>query len=144
MKLSYHYLMLLNQSAFQKQVYEHLEHLDMSIGQPKILDFLLDEDGCIQKKIAIGCQIEPASVTSILAKMEKEEYVRREQEGGNRRSLYVYLTPKGKEAAYEVRRVMEEIEEKALKELSKEERELLLTLLKKANKGLLGSMFAGQ
>ncbi len=141
MDLSYHYLMLLNHSAYQKQVYEKLSNINLSIGQPKVLDFLYEHNGCMQKEIAIGCQIEPASVTSILSKMEKDGYVERVNEEGNRRSLYVYLTEKGLNTAVKVRQVMEEIEEKTLKKLTSKEREVLLELLKKVNEGLFDHTF---
>lgn len=141
MELSYHYLMLLNQSAYQKQVFDHLYEMELSIGQPKILDFLYEHNGCMQKEIAKGCMIEPASVTSILLKMEKDGYIDRVSEAGNRRSLYVHLTEKGLKSALKVREIMQETEEKALKALSFKERETLLHLLKRVNVGLLDDTY---
>ncbi len=142
--LTYRYLMLLNHSAYQKQMYESITELNLSIGQPKILDFLYENDGCIQKDIAAGCQLEPASVTSILSKMEQEGYVVRKKEGGNRRSLYVYLTQSGRKTAEKVRIAMEKMEETALNALTEEEQKTLMILLKKVNTGLLGNEFVSK
>lgn len=137
MELSYRHLMLSNFTVFQKKVYEKLAEPDFSIGQPKIFDFLFYNDGCMQKEIGYGCQIEPASVTSILATMEKNGYIRRESQEGNRRSLFVFLTEKGKKTAEKVNRVMLELEDEALSSLSLEERKVFLSFLKKVNSNLV-------
>lgn len=141
MELSYHYLLLLNHSVYQKKMYEELESLKLSIGQPKVFDFLYDHDGCIQKEIAIGCQIEPASVTSILLTMEKKGFIEKKYIGDNRRSHYVFLTEKGKEIANLVRVAMLKVEKQVLENFSESEKEMLIYLLKKANYNLLGNTF---
>lgn len=144
MTLTYRYLTLLNHSAYQKQMHDSLADLHLSLGQPKILDFLYENNGCMQKIIALGCQLEPASVTSILAKTEQDGYVERKNEDGNRRSLYVYLTDSGRQAAEKVRSAMEAMEKTALAKLSIDEQETLIYLLKKVNVGLLGNEFVSK
>ncbi len=141
MELSYHYLLLLNHSIYQKKMYEAIESLKLSIGQPKVFDFLKDHDGCIQKEIAVGCQIEPASVTSILLTMEKRGFIERRSINDNRRSHYVFLTEEGKRIANLVREAMLKVEEQVLENFTIEEKELLIKLLKKANYNLLGDTF---
>ncbi len=141
MELSYHYLLLLNHSIYQKKMYEAIENLKLSIGQPKVFDFLKDHDGCIQKEIAVGCQIEPASVTSILLTMEKRGFIERRSINDNRRSHYVFLTEEGKRIANLVREAMLKVEEQVLENFTIEEKELLIKLLKKANYNLLGDTF---
>lgn len=141
MELSYHYLLLLNHSIYQKKMYEAIESLKLSIGQPKVFDFLKDHDGCIQKEIAVGCQIEPASVTSILLTMEKRGFIERRSINDNRRSHYVFLTEEGKRIANLVREAMLKVEEQVLENFTTEEKEILIKLLKKANYNLLGDTF---
>ncbi|WP_300622531.1 MarR family winged helix-turn-helix transcriptional regulator [uncultured Fusobacterium sp.] len=141
MELSYHYLLLLNHSIYQKKIYEELEELKLSVGQPKIFDFLKDHNGCIQKEIAVGCQIEPASVTSILLTMEKKGFIERRSINDNRRSHYVFLTEEGKKIADLVREAMIRVEEKVLEDFTEEEKKILINLLKKANYNLLGDTF---
>lgn len=134
MENSYHYIMLINHSLYQKLVYDSLEGLSM--GQPKVLDFLSEHDGCMQKEVAAGCFIEPATATSILLKMENDGYISRSAKDGNRRSLYVFLTDRGRAAAEKVREVMKSAEEKALSQLNESERDTLLMLMKKVTGGL--------
>lgn len=141
MELSYHYLLLINHSIYQKKMYEAIENLKLSIGQPKVFDFLKDHDGCIQKEIAVGCQIEPASVTSILLTMEKRGFIERRSINDNRRAHYVFLTEEGKRIANLVREAMLKVEEQVLENFTTEEKEILIKLLKKANYNLLGDTF---
>lgn len=133
---SYHYLMMRCHTAFQKQVYDRLSDLPLSSGQPKILDYLYERDGCIQREIAAGCLIEPASVTSLLAKMEQQGYVERRQVKGDRRALRVFLTEQGRSMACRVRQVLEETERQALGDLNEEEKEILNALLQRIGHAL--------
>lgn len=96
MDKSFHYMIMVNQSLFQKKVLDALSPYKLTAGQPKVLDFLGKHNGCIQKSIATGCQIEPATLTGILSRMEEKKLIIRQTKDGNKRSLYVYLTDEGK------------------------------------------------
>lgn len=65
MDKSFHYMIMVNQSLFQKKVLDALSPYKLTAGQPKVLDYLGKHNGCIQKSIATGCQIEPATLTGI-------------------------------------------------------------------------------
>lgn len=54
---SFHYMIMVNQSLFQKKVLDALSPYKLTAGQPKVLDYLGKHNGCIQKSIATGCQI---------------------------------------------------------------------------------------
>lgn len=73
-----------------------MKDTNLTPGQPKILDYLLLHDGAVQKEIAEACHIESATMTSVLLGMENKGLVVRKNINSNRRSLYVYLTDKGK------------------------------------------------
>ena len=96
MDKSFHYMIMVNQSLFQKKVLDALSPYKLTAGQPKVLDYLGKHNGCIQKSIATGCQIEPATLTGILSRMEEKKLIIRQIKDGNKRSLYVYLTDEGK------------------------------------------------
>ena len=96
MDKSFHYMIMVNQSLFQKKVLDALSPYKLTAGQPKVLDYLGKHNGCIQKSIATGCQIEPATLTGILSRMEEKKLIKRQTKDGNKRSLYVYLTDEGK------------------------------------------------
>ncbi len=62
MSHSFHYLIMAEQSMFQKELLARLKDTGLTIGQPKILDYLKDHDGAGQKDIARGCHIEPGTL----------------------------------------------------------------------------------
>lgn len=124
-----HYLLMANHMSVQKQLFTKLKGTDLTLGQPKILEYLKEHDGAVQKEIASACHIEPASLTSILSGMEKKGLILREMRDDNRRYLYVYMTEKGREAMRAVDTVFQEIELAALEGFSEEEKEKLLLFL---------------
>ncbi len=136
--MNYHRLMLENQTIFSKLVYGHLLPSNLSLGQPKVLEYISEHEGCAQKDIAINCLIEPASVSSMLSTMEKDGLIGRKPNSDNRRSSIVSLTELGLEKAGCVKKTFEEVEKKALKDFTDGEIQQLLNLLMKVNKNLKG------
>ena len=126
MRNSLHYLLRVAQSNCHKQILSELSVTGLNPGQPKILEFLAEKDGCEQKEIALGCDLEPATVTGILGRMEQAGLIYREKKEGNRRSLFVYLTEKGKSALLEVEKAFVAVEEEAWKGIPAEEQVLFL------------------
>ena len=102
MEKSFHYLLMANQAVFHKKLLSNLKNTCLTLGQPKILDYLKDHDGASQKEIAAACYIEAASLTSILNRMEEKGMIERRMLNGNRRSFYIFMTPFGKELQEEV------------------------------------------
>lgn len=129
MSHSFHYLIMAEHSIFQKELLNRLKDTGLTIGQPKVLDYLKDHDGAGQKEIARGCHIEPGTLTTILNRMEDAGLVERRMLNGNRRSLYVFLTGKGKEQLKLVTEAFSGMEEEAFRGISKTERELFMDLM---------------
>ena len=131
MDRSFHYLLMATQSLFQRSVMAELNGSGLTAGQPKVLDYLGRHDGSVQKAIAAGCQIDPATLTGLLNRMEEKGLIRRCNEDGNRRSLHVYLTEQGWDKQREVRQTMERQSEVVQAGLSEEQRAQLLDCLYK-------------
>ena len=131
MDRSFHYLLMATQSLFQRSVMAELNGSGLTAGQPKVLDYLGRHDGSVQKAIAAGCQIDPATLTGLLNRMEEKGLIRRCNEDGNRRSLHVYLTEQGWDKQREVRQTMERQSEIVQAGLSEEQRAQLLDCLYK-------------
>ena len=126
-----HYLLMRTHTALNRQILSQAAGIGLTPGQPKILDYLIDHEGSDQKTIAACCVIEPATVGSILTGMEEAELVRRTQRPGNRRSLFVTLTDRGREAASRMAEIFRRADRQALQALTPQERETLLSLLSK-------------
>lgn len=105
--------------------------LGLSPGQPKILEFLAEHGEHEQKDIAAYCEIEPATVGSILLRMENAGLITRRNRPNNRRSLYVSLTPKGAQIAKTLQGVFARAEAQITAALTEEERATLQQLLSK-------------
>ena len=134
--MDYHRLVLENYTNFTKKVYENLNGRGLTSGQPKVLEYLSDHDGAVQKDIALACHIEPATVTSLLSCMEKSGLITRQINPDNRRFWNVYLTEKGKaEAAYVVS-TFHQVEQAALSGFSDAEIDTLLQYLDRIRQNL--------
>lgn len=131
MRKTFHYLLMLNYSHFQKNVFEKLKSSGLTMGQPKILDYLNEHDGANQKEIANGCNIEPGSLTSVLNRMEDKQLIERRMLNNNRRSYHIYLTEKGKQLQEEVVSTFNKLERNAFDNFSKEEQELFMVMFEK-------------
>ncbi len=121
MDISLHYLTMANQMLIQKRLLEQLKDTGLTLGQPKVLDFLKDHDGASQKEIAAGCLIEAGSLTSILNRMEEKGLIERKMLNGNRRTFHIFMTEKGKENQKKVEQAFQKIEETAKEGISREE-----------------------
>ena len=128
MSPTFHYLIMSEHSMFQKELLNRLKDSGLTIGQPKVLDYLKDHDGAGQKYIARGCHIEPGTLTTLLNRMEDTGLVERRMLNGNRRSLYVFLTDKGKNQLALVTETFSEMEEKAFRGISESEREAFMNV----------------
>ena len=128
---SLHYLLMKTHSLFSKQVMSEASRVGLTSGQPKVLEYLILFGEADQKTIAAYCEIEPATVGSILLRMEENGLILRRQKAGNRRSLYVSLTDKGRRAAAQVEEIFRTVETEAAAGLSPEETVLLQELLSK-------------
>lgn len=126
-----HYLLMKSHTMLSRKILSEVSKIGLTPGQPKILDFLMRCEEADQKTIAAYCEIEQATVGSILLRMENAGLVQRRQKEGNRRSLYVSLTEKGKVAAEKVTDIFRQVDEEAAACLSDQELQTLNTLLSK-------------
>lgn len=128
---SFHYLLMKTYLRMNRKVHAQASKLGLTSGQPKILEFLSLYGENEQKVIAEYCEIEPATVGSILLRMEAAGLVLRRNREGNRRSVYVSLTDRGKEMAESLKEIFLTAEKEIAGRLTEEELETMVELLKK-------------
>lgn len=124
-----HRLLLRAQSAMNREILARASELGLSPGQPKVLEFLLHNGESNQKAIADHCEIEPATVGTILGRMERDGLIVRARHEGNRRSLYVTLTPRGHEVAEAMDVIFRQADEAAAASLTGEQQAQLCAML---------------
>ena len=125
---SFHNLSMANHMMVQKKLMEQLKDTGLTLGQPKVLDYLKDHDGASQKEIAAGCLIEAGSLTSILNRMEEKGLIERKMLNGNRRTFHIFMTEFGKKNQELVEETFEKIEETALNNVSEEEQKVFMEI----------------
>ena len=125
---SFHYLSMANHMMVQKKLMEQLKDTGLTLGQPKVLDYLKDHDGASQKEIAAGCLIEAGSLTPILNRMEEKGLIERKMLNGNRRTFHIFMTESGKKNQKLVEETFEKIEETALNNVSEEEQKVFMEI----------------
>lgn len=125
-------------TAHEKSCWAQFQKLDLSPGQPKVLSRLRYQEGYLQKELAEYCHVEPATMTALLAKMEKKNLIRKEvtHVSGGKRAYRVYLTDLGRELAKEADDIVDEVEQKSYEGFTEEEKETLLSLLGRVTNNL--------
>lgn len=132
-----HHVFFKTTKAHRSICHEHFTMLQLTAGQPKILDFLFEHDGCSQKELAKLCHIEPATMTSLLAHLERNGLIYRQPNPKDRRILNVYLTEKGRERQKKVQQVFEQINEESFKGFNEEERQQTIDYLNRMYQNLI-------
>ncbi len=112
--------------------------MGLTEGQPKVLYILNRQDGYVQKDLAEFCGIRQSTLTVLLSKMEKQNFIKKKScyVSGGKHANRIYLTEEGKAMADRLEDVVEDLEQKTFKGFSKEEREVLLRLLSMAEENL--------
>jgi DNA-binding MarR family transcriptional regulator len=127
----FHRLLAKSHRLHSKRSFTDLAKIGISHGQPRILHYLSSHDGCIQRTIAENFDLEPATVTDILAVMEKAELVRRETDPDDRRALRVFLTKKGARIHTEVEEIFVAVEKECFRGFSRDEKQQTLRFLER-------------
>lgn len=108
-----------------------MAEIGLSIGQPKVLDFLLRHEGCMQKELAALCDIEPATISRILDKMEAAGLISRTVAADNKRAVIIHLTDLGRKKQSEMMEIRREVEVDELRGFSPEEQEQFYRFLER-------------
>lgn len=94
---------------------------DITVDQWEILIVLWEKEGITQKELAERLHKDQTNVARMLFKLEKKEFIYRVVHETDRRSLRVYLTPKGREIKEEVLAPSMDAYNKTIQGLSQEE-----------------------
>jgi DNA-binding MarR family transcriptional regulator len=78
--------------ALQMRLAEH----SVSFGHWTFLRILWEGDGLTQRELSEQAGVMEPTTFSALKAMEKRGYIRRQQRGGDRKKVYIVLTPKGR------------------------------------------------
>lgn len=103
--------------------------LHLLVGQPKILECLWEKDGSTPKELGVRCVLDKSTITSLLSKMERQQLVFRRAHDTDKRSVRIFLTETGREAAAALKQVGHAVDACAQRHLSAQEQKTLVELL---------------
>ena len=104
--------------------------LGLKPGQPKVLEYLLEHDGCTARDICQACIIDKSTMAILLPKLEEQGLVRREQSRQDARMAYVFLTDRGREMAQTIREGAKVIDRRMLEGIAAQDGETTLRVLR--------------
>lgn len=110
-------------------------------GQPPILQFITDNDGCTQKELAKAVHISPASAAISLKRIEKAGMIIRTPDTADSRKNHLSVTEKGKDALSQFRKICETTDKEMFKGFSEDELEVLHGLLLRLHENLDSKSF---
>jgi DNA-binding MarR family transcriptional regulator len=102
-----------------------LAGIGLHVGQEMVLLELWKEDGLKGGELAARLRVEPPTVTRMLQRLEGCGLVERRKDTGDARSFRVRLTEKGRALEGPVRERWGQVEERAFRGMSEEEKSLL-------------------
>lgn len=115
-----------------------LREKGIHFGQSRILLALMRHGSLNQSAIGSGLDIKPATVTTMIKKMEAAQLIERHRDANDDRVINVTLTAKGHEAAEFTTVVIDKIEDEIREGLSPNEIEILVSPLEKVREILGG------
>ena len=110
---------------------KELSHLGLGYGQFNFLMELYKKDGIRQEDLSINLKIDKGTTARAVKKLELEEYIIRVHDEKDKRAYRIFLTEKGMEHKNDIYKVAKTWEENLTKNLTSEEKEIMLRLLKK-------------
>jgi len=110
---------------------KELSHYDLTPPQFGLLVSLREKDGLSQVKLGNILEVDRTTLTGILDRLEKNNFIMRKADPLDRRSKLIYLTERGRDCQEKVIPAAQEINRIFSEKLSPQELEQMLLLLKK-------------
>ena len=117
---------------------ELLNEIGLHTGQEMLLCGLWEKEGITQTELADHLMIQPATVTNMLQRLEREGFVERRPDIEDQRISRVYTTAKGRDIEEGLQEKWSQLEQESFGGFSVEERVLLRRLLLQAYQNLTG------
>ncbi|MCR5502509.1 MAG: MarR family transcriptional regulator [Lachnospiraceae bacterium] len=128
--------MLIAHTAFKKNIETNLKKFGLNPGNPKVMLYIAEHEGCRQKDLAEAFYLETCTLSSVLSNMEDSGFIERRRHENDKRSYNIYTTTKGRQILETVRNQFESTIETALSGFSSEEAVLLHDYLDRVARNL--------
>ena len=101
---------------------ELLEELGLYRGQPPVLHALWEREGLTHSELADLLQVQPATITKMIQRMERTGFVQRRSDPEDQRVSRVYLTETGRTIHEDVQQVLRSLEKETFAGFNPQER----------------------
>jgi MarR family transcriptional regulator, organic hydroperoxide resistance regulator len=108
-----------------------VSRLNLTPVQALVISFLSDQDQIMAGELGKKIELDSATLTGILDRLETAQLIERKGNPDDRRSVKIHLTKKGKEIGREAGKLIEKANEEFLSAFTENERQTLLSLIKK-------------
>jgi DNA-binding MarR family transcriptional regulator len=110
---------------------QKISGLNVTPVQAMVIGFLAEEDQIMAGELGKKVELDSATLTGILDRLETAQLIERKGNPDDRRSVKIYLTKLGKETGLEAKKLIEEANKEFLADFTEnEKRELRCLILK--------------
>ena len=113
-----------------------IQPFGISTGQQPLLCLLLEEDGLSQKELAARLNVTPASITTMLGRMEKANLVFRKRNEADKRASKVFLTKHGLKMSQKITTLILHMNAQVLTDFRPDEKIVIFQMLQRLKKSL--------
>ena len=101
--------------AQEKFVHDKLQRLGLNIQQARLIKYIADHPGTIQKDVATYLNRQTATMTNMLKGMEKKGYLSRKIPANNERQKQIFIKPKGETLVESINEIFTSLEQEVKK-----------------------------
>lgn len=124
------------------QITKSASKVGLYFGQPSILRYVTEHDGCTQKELASALHISPASAATSLKRIEKAGLITRTADEADSRKNHLSVTEKGSEALRQFVEICKTTDKEMFKGFTQEEMDTLHSLLTRLHENLDSKSFS--
>ena len=115
----------------RQYVYKKMGKVTVYPGQPIIIKTIAENEGISQKDLSDICYKRPATITTMIQKMENQGFIKRKKKKKDKRIIRLYMTEKGKQFHKECSNMSKDLIERTFKGITEEELDSVYNVLKK-------------
>jgi MarR family transcriptional regulator, organic hydroperoxide resistance regulator len=108
---------------------QKISGLNITPVQAMVIGFLVEEDQIMAGELGKKVELDSATLTGILDRLETAQLIERKGNPDDRRSVKIYLTKLGKETGVEAKKLIEEANKKFLADFTENEKRELRGLI---------------
>jgi DNA-binding MarR family transcriptional regulator len=108
---------------------QRVAELNLTSVQAMVLGFLTEEDQISSSELGKRTELDSATLTGILDRLEAAGFLERKSNPDDRRSIHIHLTPKGRSLGHETTELLIAANQEFLRVLTDKQKEELFNII---------------